>query len=161
MTTQTQNKQPAAGEAAQLKNLTFTQARARDFDREQEEKHERDGQLDPAIFRKSGEAAHTPTPYVVSKQYRSNDQLPHYWDVCTVREDGADTVYETVAENLSEQDAAFIVRACNSHAALVEALKAILNDHAKCVACEQPGFLTDLQVEQASAALAQAQESQP
>ncbi len=45
----------------------------------------------------------------------------------------------------------------NSHEALVKALGAIIKDHEKCVATEQPGFLTDTQAEQARAALKQAE----
>lgn len=47
---------------------------------------------------------------------------PPYWDVCTKREDGPDTILETVAENCSEEYAELIVASVNRAPALRESL---------------------------------------
>ena len=66
--------------------------------------------------------AHTPGPWHVKEQYRSETTMqPAYWDVCTRREDGLDTIYETVAENCGPEDARLIAAAPE----LLEALQAI------------------------------------
>lgn len=69
--------------------------------------------------RAAGEAAHTPTPWHVIEE-----------DNCTfsIMHTGSGQWIATVhgGREYDEQDAAFIVRACNSHAALVGALEALL-----------------------------------
>ena len=63
--------------------------------------------------------AHTPGPWHVKEQYRSETTMqPPYWDVCTRREDGRDTIYETVAENCGPEDARLIAAAPELLAAL-------------------------------------------
>ena len=61
--------------------------------------------------------------FVVKEQYRGETiQQPRYWDVCTCRQDGEDTIYETVAENCSESDAILFASAPQ----LLEALRLML-----------------------------------
>lgn len=49
---------------------------------------------------------------------------PQYWDVCTSRKDGRDTMLETVAENCAEDDARLIAAAPELLAALQDFLRA-------------------------------------
>ena len=83
----------------------------------------------PGMSPANAAQGHSPLHLVVKKQYRSETIMqPQYWDVCTRREDGPDTIFETVAENCSEQDAHAIAEAVNSLAAL-KADNAILENN--------------------------------
>ena len=50
---------------------------------------------------------------------------PTYWDVCTRRKDGLNTIYETVAENCGPEDARLIAAAPELLAACMSALRAL------------------------------------
>ena len=72
---------------------------------------------------RTGQAAHTPTPWIIASQIagegiwiESEGDEPE--EICKVSA-------ETTGEKEAKANAAFIVRACNSHAALVEALELV------------------------------------
>lgn len=68
---------------------------------------------------------HTPTPWIT----RKNDQrlcargTEHLFSIVKFRQQGEDSVYLTIAENVVNEDSDFIVRAVNSHNELLDALK--------------------------------------
>lgn len=72
----------------------------------------------------AGKAAHTPTPWFAVRNSK-------YWEINTGDCDYSPSIAECCpskckwGEDVEAANAAFIVRACNSHEALVEALKAI------------------------------------
>lgn len=57
-------------------------------------------------------------PFVTSEQYRSESIMqPPYFDVCTRKDDGKDTILETVAENCDKETAEAIARLLNTFVA--------------------------------------------
>lgn len=85
----------------------------------------------------AGQAAHTPPPWRV-KRFRNTLFIEHTsnWDVCSVK------IEHAFDERTAKANFAFIVRACNSHAALVEALESC-RDYIAAQHASLPVALTD------------------
>ena len=75
----------------------------------------------------AGKAAHTPTPWSVRASRNDEGYGLLICDEDQTILAGMDTWLGPTPEAEMEANAAFIVRACNSHAALVEALETLLN----------------------------------
>lgn len=74
---------------------------------------------------------HTPTPWSILPkrllaEYGGLRFLEPIATIAHYTDEGPDMRWEVIAENLSNADAAFLVQAVNSHAALVEALETAL-----------------------------------
>lgn len=100
----------------------------------------------------AGKAAHTPTPWFPIPQ----NPRGTYWRI--TQEPTAAPYNCDVAQGITKEDATFIVTACNSHAALVEALVRA-ESHLRFLAKAMPGELAASALcgevaEQAHAALA-------
>ena len=108
--------------------------------------------------RAAGEAAHTPTPWAI--------RHGSHYDYIHAPIDNGGGIGRFVAklpdDEQGKRDAAFIVRACNSHAALVAALEAVA-DYAVALDFERNGHQVNAPecIQLARAALAQAKEGQP
>lgn len=76
------------------------------------------------------QATHTPTPWYVDE--RGNIRQQSTGNVLADMQDGTRVNRESrISKREMEANAAFIVRACNSHEKLVEALKGMLVPHEK------------------------------
>lgn len=76
---------------------------------------------------------HTPTPWKAALGFNHRQKRYDIEGPDHSNETATSAIALIVAQDLSQEDTAFIVRACNAHEELVEALKASLNFIDACV----------------------------
>lgn len=96
----------------------------------------------------AGKAAHTPTPWFPIPQ----NPRGTYWRI--TQEPTAAPYNCDVAQGITKEDATFIVTACNSHTALVEALQQLTFEVSHHLQSNDRGALVQNAVTNARAALA-------